>query len=191
MWIPMARLDAPTARVPRHTAGRPVSCPYASAMNAAPPSWRVATTRMPASSSASRTPRNDSPGTVNAMRTPAARRASAMNRPTVRGPVGATASDSRVVLRVGLRVVLGGRLGLAGPLRPPSARRSQALASASGAASASGPECLRPVLVGRGRRLRHGRSRRPPVRLGRGVRHGRRLVRSVASGSSITRPPQR
>ena len=48
VWIPMARLAAPTARVPRHTAGRPVSCPWASAMNAAAPSWRVATTRMPA-----------------------------------------------------------------------------------------------------------------------------------------------
>ena len=61
---------APTARVPRQTAGRPVSWPYASAMNAAPPSWRVAMTRMPAPSRASRTPRNDSPGTVNAIADP-------------------------------------------------------------------------------------------------------------------------
>ena len=47
-------------------AGRPVSWAWASAMNAAPPSWRVATTRIPASPSASRRPRKDSPGTVNA-----------------------------------------------------------------------------------------------------------------------------
>ena len=48
VWMPMARFAPPTARVPRQTAGRPVSWPWASAMNAAPPSWRVATTRMPA-----------------------------------------------------------------------------------------------------------------------------------------------
>ena len=47
---------------PEAAAGRPVSWPWASAMNAAPPSWRVATTRMPAASSASSRPRNDSPG---------------------------------------------------------------------------------------------------------------------------------
>ena len=70
VWIPMARLDAPTARVARAAAGRPVSWPYASAMNAAPPSWRVATTRMPAGPRASRRPRKLSPGTVNATRTP-------------------------------------------------------------------------------------------------------------------------
>ena len=94
VWIPMARLAAPTARVPRHTAGRPVSCPWASAMNAAAPSWRVATTRMPAPSNASSRPRKDSPGTVKAYRTPADRRASATNRPTVRGPASMTGSRS-------------------------------------------------------------------------------------------------
>ena len=44
----MARLAPPTARVPRHAAGRPVSWACASAMNAAAPSCRVATTLMPA-----------------------------------------------------------------------------------------------------------------------------------------------
>ena len=77
------------------TAGRPVSCPWASAMNAAAPSWRVATTRMPAPSNASSRPRKDSPGTVKAYRTPAARRASATNRPTVRGPASTTGLDGR------------------------------------------------------------------------------------------------
>ena len=38
VWIPMARFDPPTARVPRQTAGRPVNCPCASAMNEAAPS---------------------------------------------------------------------------------------------------------------------------------------------------------
>ena len=66
VWMPIARFEAPTARVPRQAAGRPVSWPWASAMNAAAPSWRVATTRMPASPRASRRPRNDSPGTVKA-----------------------------------------------------------------------------------------------------------------------------
>ena len=66
VWMPMPRFVPPTARVARQTAGRPVSCPCASAMNAAPPSWRVAMTRIPAPSRASRSPRNDSPGTVKA-----------------------------------------------------------------------------------------------------------------------------
>ena len=38
VWMPMARFAAPTARVPRQAAGRPVSWPYASAANAAAPS---------------------------------------------------------------------------------------------------------------------------------------------------------
>src|SRR3954464_8861591 len=63
-------------------------------MNEAGPSWRVVMTRMPASSRTSRSPRNDSPGTVNAYRTPAARSASAMNRPTVRGPLATSGSAS-------------------------------------------------------------------------------------------------
>ena len=78
-------------------AGRPVSWPCASAMNAAGPSCRVAMTRIPASSRTSSSPRNDSPGTVKAYRTPAARSASAMNRPTVRGP-----ASRRLGLRFGV-----------------------------------------------------------------------------------------
>ena len=35
VWMPMPRFVPPTARVARQTAGRPVSCPCASAMNAA------------------------------------------------------------------------------------------------------------------------------------------------------------
>ena len=94
VWMPMARLAAPTARVPRQAAGRPVSCPYASAANAAPPSWRVATTRMPAAWSASRTGRKLSPGTVNAIRTPAARRVAAMSSATVDGRAGSAAASA-------------------------------------------------------------------------------------------------
>ena len=41
VWSPIARFDAPTARVTSTAAGRPVSCPHASAMKPAPPSWRV------------------------------------------------------------------------------------------------------------------------------------------------------
>ena len=63
----MARLLAPTARVARHAAGRPVSWPWASAMNAAAPSWRVATTLIPAASRPSSNPRKLSPGTVKAL----------------------------------------------------------------------------------------------------------------------------
>ena len=94
VWMPMARLAAPTARVPRQAAGRPVSCPYASAANAAPPSWRVATTRMPAAWSASSTGRKLSPGTVNAIRTPAARRVAAMSSATVDGRAGSTSASA-------------------------------------------------------------------------------------------------
>ena len=111
VWIPMARLAAPTARVPRHTAGRPVSCPWASAMNAAAPSWRVATTRMPAPSNASSRPRKDSPGTVKAYRTPADRRASATNRPTVRGPASTTGSRSAEPPRRGSGASVGASTG--------------------------------------------------------------------------------
>ena len=82
--------------------GRPVSWPWASAMNAAPPSWRVATTRMPAAWRPSSRPRKLSPGTVKAYRTPAARRASAMNRPTVRGPAGSAARRFAAARRCGL-----------------------------------------------------------------------------------------
>ena len=96
VWMPMARLLAPTARVPRQTAGLPVSCPYASAANAAAPSWRVATTRIPAAVSASRMARKLSPATVKAIRTPAARRVAATSSATVAGsaPAGAAGSWS-------------------------------------------------------------------------------------------------
>ncbi len=97
VWIPMARLAAPTALVPRHRAGRPVSWPTASAMNAAPPSWRVPTTRMPAAGRASSNPRKLSPGTVNAQRTPPAWSCSAMSRPTVMGSAGADGASSGAV----------------------------------------------------------------------------------------------
>ena len=88
----MARFEPPTARVPRHAAGRPVSCAWASAMNAAAPSWRVATTLIPTASRPSSRPRKLSPGTVNAQRTPARRIASANIRPTVIGSGGAAGS---------------------------------------------------------------------------------------------------
>ena len=38
--MPMLALHAPGARLTKQTPGRPVSLPYALAMNAAPPSWR-------------------------------------------------------------------------------------------------------------------------------------------------------
>src|SRR4029079_15434469 len=83
-------------------------------MKAAPPSWRVATTRIPASRSPSRRPRKLSPGTVNAYRTPAGRRASGRHRPTVRGAAGARGSDPSDVPRAagrGFRFGLDLRLG--------------------------------------------------------------------------------
>src|SRR6266508_3609302 len=74
--MPIARLPAPTMRVPMHTAGLRVSLPKASAMKAAPPSCRVAMTRIfGVSYRASSKPRKLSPGTQNAWSTPAASRA--------------------------------------------------------------------------------------------------------------------
>ena len=147
---------------PRQAAGRPVSWPCASAMNAAPPSWRVATTRIPASAKASRRPRNDSPGTVKAYRTPAARRASAMNRPTVRAgqararapvrrprapsPRPAPARRPRLARRCRLGV---GRVGL----------RDLGLGSTTGSGSAApGSASARGLRPPRRRRSRRGRS---------------------------------
>ena len=92
--MPIARLVAPTARVPMQTAGRPVSCAWASAMNAAAPSWRVATMLIPTASRPSSRPRKLSPGTVKAQRTPARRIASANIRPTDIGCGGAAGSGS-------------------------------------------------------------------------------------------------
>ena len=181
VWIPMARLALPTARVPRLAAGRPVSCPWASAMNAAPPSWRVATTRIPASANASSRPRNDSPGTVNAYRTPAARRPSAMNRPTVRAGRAPAAGSGSGSARLGLgrlgRLGLGGlglgRLGLgsasgsaasgsAARARPPRAPASVAIGLGSAPPRGVGHLCVAdPVGVGRqdGIWLGHGSDR--------------------------------
>ncbi len=84
---------APTARVPRTAAGRPDRVAAAAAMNAAPPSCRAATTRIPAAAQPSSNVRKLSPGTVYATRTPAAASASAMNRPAVRA-VGSSCRDS-------------------------------------------------------------------------------------------------
>src|SRR5450759_1370735 len=84
-WRPMARFAAPTARDPRTAVGWPLSAAEAAAMNAALPSWRVATTRIPAPTRPSRRGRKLSPGTVYATRTPAAASASATRRPAVRG----------------------------------------------------------------------------------------------------------
>ena len=40
VWMPIAAFDAPGPRVTNARPGVPVSLPYASAMYAAPPSWR-------------------------------------------------------------------------------------------------------------------------------------------------------
>jgi hypothetical protein len=53
VWTPFDACVAPGPRVTMHTPGRPVSLPYASAMFAAPPSWRVAMSRSGVSWSAS------------------------------------------------------------------------------------------------------------------------------------------
>src|SRR5450759_3187514 len=87
-WAPRTWPSAstsPTARDPRTAVGWPLSAAEAAAMNAALPSWRVATTRIPAPTRPSRRGRKLSPGTVYATRTPAAASASATRRPAVRG----------------------------------------------------------------------------------------------------------
>src|SRR5690349_11895908 len=84
--MPIDMLVAPTVLVPSTAAGSPVNEPTASAMNAAPPSCRVAITLIPAAGNASSNSRKLSPGTMNAQRTPAAASASAMSRPTVLPP---------------------------------------------------------------------------------------------------------
>ena len=81
--MPMAALAAPTVRVASTIWGLPVRWAAAAAMNAAPPSWRVATTRMPAAGSVSSSGRKLSPGTVNANRAPAPARRSATSWATV------------------------------------------------------------------------------------------------------------
>src|SRR5512134_499910 len=128
-------------------------------MKAAPPSCRVATTRIPAPSNASSTPRNDSPGTVNAIRTPAARNASAMKRPTVRGPAGSVASS--VATR-------GSSAGTTASLASVPGTSTVAVAdSRSVAGSGSGP-----VRVRVGSRRLDGRVGRRDGRLGLGFRFG-------------------
>ena len=57
MCTPAAALVAPGPRVTKHTPGRPVSLPCASAIMAAPPSWRQTVNSMGASCSASSTAR--------------------------------------------------------------------------------------------------------------------------------------
>ncbi len=57
MWIPAEALVAPGPRVTMQMPGRPVSFPAASAMMAAPPSWRQTRTSMPLSRRASSTAR--------------------------------------------------------------------------------------------------------------------------------------
>ena len=70
--MPTAALAAPTARETATICGRPVDCESASAMKAAPPSWRVVTTRIPASARSSSNGRMGSAGTVKQYRAPAA-----------------------------------------------------------------------------------------------------------------------
>ena len=90
--IPVTRLVAPGPSVAIATAGRPVSRPWTSAMNAAPCSWRVVTCRMRLSSaSASRMSIVSSPGTENTHSQPSAARQSTSRREAVgRGSVGMT-----------------------------------------------------------------------------------------------------
>ena len=121
----MARFEPPTARVPRQAAGRPVSCAWASAMNAAAPSWRVATTLIPTASRPSSRPRKLSPGTVNAHRTPARRIASANIRPTVIGSGGAAGSALGGLGRLGRVGVFG--LGWRVPCATASGLRASAV----------------------------------------------------------------
>ncbi len=52
-WTPIAALVAPGPRVTNTIPGRPVSFAQASAMNAAPPSWRLGTRRMRSATSCS------------------------------------------------------------------------------------------------------------------------------------------
>ena len=170
VWMPIARLAAPTARVPTAAAGRPVSWPWASAMNAAAPSWRVATTRMPAASRPSSRPRKLSPGTVNAYRTPTARRASATNRPTVRAGAGSGSGAGSAGGAASLDSVVGRRLGrLRERRRGGSSARSGAASAAIGSAGSASTG------VGLDSARRPARSR-----LAR--------LRSVASGSARLAP---
>ena len=70
MCTPADALVAPGPRVTKQMPGWPVSLPCASAIMAAPPSWRHTVTSMLASCSASSTARKLSPGTQNSCCTP-------------------------------------------------------------------------------------------------------------------------
>ena len=68
IYTPLAALVAPGARVTNATPGCPVSLPVASAIIAAPPSWRQTMVRMEeVSKSASSAAMKLSPGTVNSV----------------------------------------------------------------------------------------------------------------------------
>ena len=183
VWMPMARLDAPTARVPRHAAGRPVSWPYASAAKAAAPSWRVATTRIPAAASASRMPRKLSPATVKAIRTPAARRVAATSSATVVGSgwAAATGSGSRVVgPRRGRRPRGRRRPARAGRPRPGRSGRGLGLGRRLGLGSQARARARAPTRV---RARASGRSRpRPPGRAAAPQRRRLRVERGLRLG---------
>ena len=72
---PALAFVAPGPRVTKATPGLPVSLPVASAIMAAPPSWRQTMLRMPLSTSPSSAARKLSPGTENTRVTPFARSA--------------------------------------------------------------------------------------------------------------------
>ena len=139
VWIPMARFAPPTARVPRQTAGRPVSWPWASAMNAA----------------AAFVARRDDPdpGALERVEQPEERLARDGER----------VADAGRAQRVGDEPADGPR---AGRRRPARARRrvlgsASASASATGSASASGPaRRARRFGVGSGVGASAGRPRR-------------------------------
>ena len=70
IWIPADALVAPGPRVTKTIPGRPVNLPSASAIMAAPPSWRAKTTSMLDICNASRTGKKLSPGTQKRRSTP-------------------------------------------------------------------------------------------------------------------------
>jgi len=70
IWIPAEALVAPGPLVTRTIPGRPVNFPSASAMIAAPPSWRAKTVSIEDVCNASKTGKKLSPGTQNRRSTP-------------------------------------------------------------------------------------------------------------------------
>ena len=186
-------------------------------MNAAAPSWRVATTRMPAASRPSSRPRKLSPGTVKAKRTPTARRVARDQPATVVGrggrrwrrrPGSAAGSASAARLSVGRGV----DSDAASRRRPRWPRRAPLGSAGVGAPVGLGRRGLR---RGSGRsgsvarfgdrgvgasRLGHGRSRparplaartasvRRPARVG--LRSGSSSLRSARGSRSTSAPGQ-